>query len=147
MEIVCGDRTARNIPAHVRQMAERWGKEPTVVRRDVRGFIANRIMYAMIREAFHIVESGVGTIEDVDRSVRNDIGCWATLAGPFRWMDLAGIPAYAAVMRDLMPELSNAAELPALMEKVAGSGSLGVSNAKGFYKYTPRKRSAGKSSF
>jgi 3-hydroxybutyryl-CoA dehydrogenase len=44
----------------------------------------------------------------VDRSFRNDIGYWATIAGPFRWMDLTGIPAYAAVMEGLLPQLSNA---------------------------------------
>lgn len=137
LEIVCGDRTAPRFAARVRSMADAWGKEPTVVKRDIRGFIANRIMYAMIREAFHLVESGAATIEDVDRSVRNDIGCWATLAGPFRWMDLTGIPAYAAVMRDLNPELSNQADVPELMRKVVKAGGEGIANAKGFYKYTP----------
>ncbi|HWR54857.1 MAG TPA: 3-hydroxyacyl-CoA dehydrogenase family protein [Bryobacteraceae bacterium] len=137
LEIVYGDRTAPRFALRVRAMADAWGKEPTVVKRDIRGFVANRIMYAMIREAFHLVESGAASIEDVDRSVRNDIGCWATLAGPFRWMDLTGIPAYAAVMRDLNPELSNAAEVPELMRKVVEAGGEGIANAKGFYKYTP----------
>src|SRR5690606_16718441 len=107
-----------------------------------RGFVANRIMYAMIREAFHLVETGVATVEDVDRSVRNDIGAWATLAGPFRWMDLTGIPAYAAVMADLMPELSNATEVPRLMRETAAAGALGTANARGFHQYTPESAQA-----
>jgi 3-hydroxybutyryl-CoA dehydrogenase len=137
MEITCGERTD---PAHARRvsaLARLWGKEPSILRRDIRGFITNRVMYAMIREAFHLVESGVATIADVDRSLRNDLGYWITFAGPFRFMDLTGIPAYAAVMRDLLPELSASTELPELMRKVAGSGAQGVSNAKGFYNYTP----------
>jgi 3-hydroxybutyryl-CoA dehydrogenase len=137
LEIICGEKTAPRFATRVRSLADAWGKEPTVVKRDIRGFIANRIMYAMIREAFHLVESGAASVEDVDRSVRNDIGSWATLAGPFRWMDLTGIPAYASVMRDLNPELSNAAEVPALMRKVLATGGEGIANAKGFYKYTP----------
>ena len=62
------------------------------------------MMYAMLREACYLVESGIADIETVDRSFRNDIGYWATIAGPFRWMDLTGIPAYAAVMEGLLAE-------------------------------------------
>ena len=94
-------------------------------------------MYAMIREAFYLVENGYATAADVDRSVRNDMGWWITMAGPFRYMDLTGIPAYAAVMRDLVPELCCETQVPKLMQTVVDSGARGVANAKGFYSYTP----------
>jgi 3-hydroxybutyryl-CoA dehydrogenase len=137
MEIICGAYSDPANAEKVRGMAQRWQKEPTLVRRDVRGFITNRIMYAMIREAFYLVEAGYATPADVDRSLRNDLGYWITFAGPFRYMDLTGIPAYAAVMRDLLPDLSRDIEVPALMNRVVESGARGVSNAKGFYNYTP----------
>jgi 3-hydroxybutyryl-CoA dehydrogenase len=73
--------------------ARQIGKEPSLLRKDVPGLITNRIMYAMLREAFHLVESGVASIADVDRSLRNDLGYRITFAGPFRFMDLTGIPA------------------------------------------------------
>lgn len=142
LEIIAGEQTGGHVGPFLRELAAGWGKEPSLVKRDIRGFVANRIMYAMIREAFHLVETGVASIEDVDRSVRNDVGSWATLAGPFRWMDLTGIPAYATVMRDLLPELSNAATLPRLMEQVVASGALGTANAKGFHHYTPQSARA-----
>jgi len=136
MEIICGERTAPEFAERAVALARRWGKEPTLVRKDIRGFITNRIMYAMIREAFFLVESGYATPADVDRSVRNDLGWWITLAGPFRFMDLTGIPAYAAVMKDLFPELDCSKEVPALMRGVVESGARGVQNASGFYRYT-----------
>ena len=136
MEIICGDQTAPEAGERVLRLARKWGKEPTLVRRDVRGFITNRIMYAMLREAFYLVENGYATPADVDRSVRNDYGYWMTLAGPFRFMDLTGIPAYGAVMHDLWPDLSCAKEVPKLMKDVVASGARGVANARGFYKYT-----------
>jgi len=102
------------------EIGKRCGKKPTVLNYDVSGLISNRLMYAMMREAIHLVESGVADVETVDRSFQNDIGWWAALAGPFRWMDLTGLPIYAEVMKRLFPKLSNAAELPELMkEKVA----------------------------
>ena len=139
MEIICGDQTDLHLVERAKALAERWGKEPSVVRRDVRGFLTNRCMYAMLREAFYLVEQGYATIEDVDRSLRNDYGYWITLAGPFRFMDLTGIPAYMRVMEHLLPDLCCTKEVPKLMRKVVDSGALGVANARGFYKYTPQE--------
>ena len=137
MEIICGKETGPQYAEFAAALSRRWGKEPSIVTRDIRGFITNRCMYALLREAFYLVEAGHATIADVDRSLRNDLGYWITLAGPFRFMDLTGIPAYGAVMKDLFPELSCAQDVPKLMRKVVKSGAKGVSNAKGFYRYTP----------
>jgi 3-hydroxybutyryl-CoA dehydrogenase len=137
MEVICGDQSEIKFAKTIVTLAESWGKEPSLLRKDIRGFITNRIMYAMLREAFHLVEKGYATVEDVDRSLRNDLGYWITFAGPFRFMDLTGIPAYRTVMKDLFPDLDNSTATPALMEKVVADGGLGVSNAKGFYPYTP----------
>jgi 3-hydroxybutyryl-CoA dehydrogenase len=94
------------------------------------------MMYAMLREACHLVESGIASVETVDQSFRNDIGWWALLAGPFRWMDLTGIPAYAAVMDGLLPELCNATTTPKIMQQMVKKNALGIANRKGFYPYT-----------
>lgn len=137
MEIVCGKETSPANARRAMRLARKWGKEPSLVRKDIRGFIANRIMYAMLREAFHLVDAGYASVADIDRLLRNDLGYWITFAGPFRFMDLTGIPAYAEVMKDLLPDLSCATEVPRLMTRVVNSGARGVSNAKGFYRYTP----------
>lgn len=136
MEIICGSETDISYAQKVMELAEGWGKEPALVKKDLRGFITNRIMYAMMREAFYLVEKGYATIEDVDKVCRNDMGYWITFAGLFRFMDLTGIPAYLTVMKDLFPELNNSDTAPALIEKLVNSGAKGVSNAHGFYPYT-----------
>lgn len=136
MEVICGKDSDVSYAEKIIALAESWGKEPSLLRKDIRGFITNRIMYAMLREAFNLVENGYATVEDVDRSVRNDLGYWITFAGPFRFMDLTGIPAYLTVMQDLFPELSNTATAPDMMKKLVANGAKGVSNAKGFYPYT-----------
>ena len=137
MEVICGDQTNPECAERVIGLARHWKKEPTLVRCDVRGFIRNRIFYAMLREAFHLIEDGCATPADVDRACRNDYGYWITFAGLFRFMDLTGIPAYMTVIRDLFPDLSCNTEVPKLMREVVESGAQGVANAKGFYKYTP----------
>ena len=120
LEISPGPATAKYAPEVGRKVGERCGKHPTILNFDLPGLISNRMMYAIMREAIHLVESGVADVETVDRSFRNDIGWWATLAGPFRWMDLTGLPIYAEVMKGIFPELSDNKELPELMkERVA----------------------------
>jgi len=136
MEVICGHDTNIAYARKIITLAEGWGKEPSLLTKDIRGFITNRIMYAMLREAFNLVENGYATVEDVDRSLRNDLGYWITFAGPFRFMDITGIPAYLTVMKDLFPDLSNATAPPVRMEEIVAAGAKGISNAHGFYSYT-----------
>lgn len=136
MEVICGNQSAVQYAEKIIALAEGWGKEPSLLKKDIRGFITNRLMYAMLREAFHLVEKGFATVEDIDRSLRNDLGYWITFAGPFRFMDLTGIPAYLTVMEELFSDLDNSVKPPSLMEQVVSSGAKGISNAKGFYPYT-----------
>lgn len=136
LEIIPGRHTSERTRQLTRKLGELCGKEPTLLKQDIQGFLSNRMMYAMLREACYLVEAGIADIETVDRSFRNDMGWWALLAGPFRWMDLTGIPAYALVMDGLLPKLCNATETPKLMRDMVASGAQGISNARGFYRYS-----------
>ncbi|MEO8721770.1 MAG: 3-hydroxyacyl-CoA dehydrogenase family protein [Ginsengibacter sp.] len=147
LEIICGDQTDIKHGEWLYKISHLWGKEPTLVRKDIRGFITNRLMYALYREAFYLVENGYATIEDVDRACRNNAGYWMTLVGVFRWMDLTGVPAYHNVMKDLLPELSTQTEVPKLIDDIVKAGGKGISNAQGFYDYTPEEAKLWKETF
>jgi 3-hydroxybutyryl-CoA dehydrogenase len=136
LEVICGDKSDIKYAEKIVTLATGWGKEPSLVKKDIRGFITNRLMYAMMREGINLVKNGYTTIEDIDRACRNDMGYWITFAGPFRFMDLTGIPAYLTVMKDLFPELDNSSEAPEFIEELVATGAKGVSNAHGFYPYT-----------
>jgi 3-hydroxybutyryl-CoA dehydrogenase len=137
LEVICGELSDPARAEWLYDIAHCWGKEPTLVRKDIRGFITNRLMYAMYREAFYLVENGYASIEDVDRACRNNPGYWMTLVGVFRWMDLTGVPAYHRVMKDLFPTLDNSTEVPKLIEEIVAAGGRGTANGKGFYDYAP----------
>ena len=139
LEIVCSAETDVAIAENLYKIASTWGKEPTLLRKDIRGFITNRIMYAMYREAFYLVENGYATIEDVDRSCRNDGGHWMPFCGLFRYMDITGLQAYYHVMKDLFPTLNNQTEVPSLIKQIAENGGAGITNGKGFYNYTKQE--------
>ncbi|CAG5018114.1 3-hydroxybutyryl-CoA dehydrogenase [Dyadobacter sp. CECT 9275] len=137
LEVICGDDTDIAKGEYLYQLSHAWGKEPILVRKDIAGFITNRLMYAMYREAISLVENGYATVEDVDRSCRNNAGYFMTFVGVFRWMDLTGVPAYHTVMQRLLPTLNNSTEVPELIDKVVREGGRGVLNSKGFYEYEP----------
>ncbi len=137
MELVRGDQTSAAAMEAAVALAEAIGKEPSMVQKDVPAFIVNRIGYAMYREALNILEMGVADVETVDRSCRNALGLWATMCGPFRWMDLSGGPAlYAKAMEGVLPTLSNSTELSPKLVELAETDARGIANGRGFYQYT-----------
>ena len=139
LEIVCGDQSSMELGEALHRMASAWGKEPTLVRKDIRGFITNRLMYALYREAFYLVENGYATKEDVDRACKTDGGTWMAFCGPFRYMDLTGFQAYYHVMKDLFPTLDTRQDIPEWIEELGQSGANGISTGKGFYEYTEQE--------
>jgi 3-hydroxybutyryl-CoA dehydrogenase len=136
LEVICGEKSDIKKGEYLYDISHKWQKEPTLVRKDIRGFITNRLMYALYREACYLVENGYASVEDVDRACRNNAGYWMTLVGVFRWMDLTGVPAYHTVMKDLLPTLSNQTSIPKLIDDVVKAGGKGTLNAHGFYPYT-----------
>jgi len=138
MEIIRGEQTSDLAIQTALALAGRLGKEPSVLQKEIPGFIVNRIGYAMYREALNLLETGVADAETIDRSVRNALGLWATVCGPFRWMDITGGPElYAKAMQHVLPTLNNSSSVPLVMQKLAESGAKGITNGRGFFNYTP----------
>lgn len=136
MEITCGGQTAIECAEWVFELAHHWGKEPTMLRKDIRGFITNRLMYALYREALYLVENGIATLENADKALKYDFGSWMTLMGIFRRMDFTGLKDYYETFNNLFPNLSNNDHVPALMQQLLNSKATGVKSLKGLYTYT-----------
>ena len=137
LEIIRGEQTSDAAFQTAAQLANAIGKEPSMVEKDVPAFIVNRIGYAMYREAVNVLEMGVADVETIDRSVRNALGLWATMCGPFRWMDLTGGPAlYGKAIEGVLPSLSNVSELPQTLKDLREADARGIANGRGFYEYT-----------
>jgi 3-hydroxybutyryl-CoA dehydrogenase len=136
LEITNGERTALHYSEWVYELAHYWGKEPTLLRKDVRGFITNRLMYAAYREGLSIVSKGEATLEDVDKAFRYDAGSWITLMGVFRRMDYLGLKDHLEMFRRIFPDLCNDEHVPALMQKMVDKNARGVQSLSGLYEYT-----------
>lgn len=131
VEIVPAARTAEAVTDRVEAYSLAIGKQPVRVAADVPGFIANRLQYALIREAYHLVATGVCTPADVDRVVTAALGPrWAAI-GPFLSMDLAGLDVHRAVAEQLFPRLSADTGVPPMLAALSASGTLGVKSGRG----------------
>lgn len=139
LEVIRGDWTDEETARAALDLGKRCGKDPTLVKKDTDGFIVNRLGYAMFREAFWLLENGVADVESIDRAFRNALSVWANIAGPFRWMDLTGVPAYAAVMERMFPKLSKSDEVPETIKALVARGATGIASGEGFYRYTPEE--------
>jgi 3-hydroxybutyryl-CoA dehydrogenase len=130
VEVVGGEHTAPETLETLSSWMEELGKAPVIVRRDTPGFVVNRLQYALLREAYALVDAGVCSFADVDRAVTHGLGArWAAI-GPFETMDLAGLDVHSAVAENLWPELANTTQpSPAIAEALESSHGLRGDNS------------------
>lgn len=114
------------------------GMVPVLVRKDLPGFLANRLQHALAREAFALIDAGVATAEDVDAAVRFGFGFRFLAAGPILQRDHAGLDVHCAAAATMYPDLArNTEPSPSLSTRVA-QGKLGMKTGEGFYQWTDR---------
>jgi len=133
VEIVEGSRTAPATAMKLIEWARALGKRPVHVRRDIPGFIANRIQYAVFREAFALVDAGICSYADVDEAMRSGLGVRWAAVGPFESLDLAGLDIYAGVAQRLYPTLAVDAEPSRSATALVAAGELGCKTGRGLY--------------
>jgi 3-hydroxyacyl-CoA dehydrogenase len=114
VEVIAGERTSAETLAFAREMVASLGKLPITVRRDVPGFVWNRLQFALVRELTWLVENGVAMPEDLDTVVREGLARRWRRVGPLRAITLGGIDTWNRSGRNIVPELSTAQELPDL---------------------------------
>jgi 3-hydroxybutyryl-CoA dehydrogenase len=135
VEVVRSEHTDEAVAQAVSAIMRSVRKKPVQVKRDVPGFLANRIQHAMMREAIALVDEGFATAEDVDLAVRYGFGFRYIAAGPLLQKDLAGIDIHCAAAASIYPHLHRNTEPSPLMQNLVKRGDYGVKGAsrKGFY--------------
>jgi 3-hydroxybutyryl-CoA dehydrogenase len=131
VEVIPTGSTGERVVATVVGALTRLGKDPVVVG-DGPGFVANRIQFAMFREAAKVVEDGVATPEQVDEVVRSSFGFRLPFFGPFTIADMAGLDVYADIFETLERGLGAGFSAPATLRERVGRGDFGVKTGRGF---------------
>lgn len=138
-ELVMGEKTSQETVETMRKLVLNLGKSPIVVKKDISGFVANRLQFAMLREALYIVNNGVSTYEDVDTVLKAGLGLRYAALGPFGVTDFGGLDTFSHISDYLFSDLCNDKEGSAVMRNLVAEGKCGVKSGAGFYDYTGDK--------
>jgi len=137
VEVVQSELTSDNTVLRTMEILRAAGKSPVHVRRDIPGFIGNRLQHALKREAIALVAQGVCDAETIDRVVKEGFGPRMSVLGPMEQSDLVGLDLTLAIHETLMPSLNRGAEPDALLVRLVRQGKTGISAGEGFRRWTP----------
>jgi 3-hydroxybutyryl-CoA dehydrogenase len=137
VEVVQNEFTSDATVATTMELLRHAGKRPVHVRKDIAGFIANRIQHALKREAIALVAAGVCDAETIDDVVKNSFGSRIAVLGPMEQSDMIGLDLTLDITSVLVEHLDRTpGPHPFLRDKVA-AGKLGMKTGEGFRKWTP----------
>ncbi|HET6504899.1 MAG TPA: 3-hydroxyacyl-CoA dehydrogenase family protein [Amycolatopsis sp.] len=131
IELIPTRHTGEDVIARVEAMLADAGKAPARVA-DSPGFVANRLQFALYKEAVRIVEEGLATPSQIDTVVSNAFGFRLALFGPFAIGDMAGLDVYAASYESLAAEYGERLAAPERLVKTVAEGNLGTKSGRGF---------------
>jgi 3-hydroxybutyryl-CoA dehydrogenase/5-formyl-3-hydroxy-2-methylpyridine 4-carboxylate dehydrogenase len=136
IEVIAGAQTSPETVAWMVETIKGLNVLPIVIRKDVPGFVENRILYAIMREAIDLVEKGVIDAEALDTCVSWGIGYKLSVVGPMALLDMAGLDIYQAVGSYLNKELCNRSDVGRLVTDKMAEGWLGIKTGGGIFSYT-----------
>jgi 3-hydroxybutyryl-CoA dehydrogenase len=142
VEVIQNERTSGEVVERTMQLLRHAGKVPVHVRRDIPGFVGNRLQHAMKREAVALVATGVCDAETIDTVVREGFGARTAVLGPMEQSDLVGLDLALDIAEVLYRDLDRiAGPHPFLRDKVK-AGKLGMKTGEGFRKWTAAEADA-----
>lgn len=131
VEVIRGEATDAALADRVVEWMWALGKRPVLVKRDIPGFLGNRMQHALIREAVSLLQSGVASADDIDAAIRYSFGFRLAAAGPLLQREHAGWDMSFAVAKSLYPELSNITAPPKVIEDLVDQGHYGMKTGQG----------------
>jgi 3-hydroxybutyryl-CoA dehydrogenase len=139
VEVIQTEWTADDVVRRTMDLLASAGRKPVHVRRDIPGFIGNRLQHALKREAIALLASGVCDAETIDTVVKSGFGARMAVLGPMEQSDLVGLDLTLDISEVLVADLDRSTgPHPFLREKVA-AGKLGMKTGEGFRRWTPEQ--------
>ena len=139
VEIVMGEKTEVAFANRASQLYKEIDKKPVLVKKDIPGFLANRIQHALMREALSLVQEGIATPEDIDDAVRYSFGFRYAAVGPMTQKEISGWDGMANAAKEIYPSLSNITTLPPKLVQLMSEGKTGMKAGEGFRTWSPEE--------
>ena len=139
VEVVKSDASSDEVAQTVMEVLRSVGKKPVLCKKDVPGFIANRMQHALWREAISIVENGIADAATVDEAVRYSFGLRLPQLGPMENADMVGTDLTYSIHDYILRDLEDSHEPSPLLKQLRDAGKIGFKTGEGFQKWTPEQ--------
>lgn len=137
VEVVPTKWTSPGVINTMMQLLSAVGKKAVYVKKDIPGFIGNRLQHALWREAVALVEGGICSAEDVDNVIKSSFGLRLAVLGPLENADLVGTDLTLAIHKTVLPAIDSRPSPSPYLEELVASGKLGMKTGEGFRRWTP----------
>ena len=135
IEVIKGELTGEETLNITKALVTKIKKIPVIVKKDIPGFLGNRMQYALMREAIALLNEGVASAEDIDMMIKAGIGFKFPVMGPLETIDMAGLDIFYRVSQYLYGKLDASPSPPAIVKEKVERNELGLKSGKGFYDY------------
>ena len=137
VEVIRGEKTSDQTVKRAFELLKYMKKKPIEVKKEVPGFVGNRLQFALFREAQYILEQGIASKEDIDAAVTFGIGRRLPVTGPFVSADMGGLDVFSAIADYLFNDLNNANCSSPDLKRLVEEKKLGAKTGEGYYKWDP----------
>ncbi|MFV0465411.1 MAG: 3-hydroxyacyl-CoA dehydrogenase family protein [Lachnospiraceae bacterium] len=140
VEVIKTEHVSEQVVTETYDLLKEAGKHPVIVKKDVPGFLANRMQHALFREALSIVEQGIADPDDVDDAIKYGFGMRLGICAPIEVMDMGGLDLTYAIHQYLFPALENGTVPSVLLTEAIKNGDLGFKTGKGIKEWSAEYR-------
>ena len=139
VEVVLGEKSDPAMAEQICDLYRAHGKKPVLVKRDIPGFLANRIQHALMREALSLVQEGIASPDDIDTAVRYSFGFRYAAVGPMTQKEISGWEGMVLAAEVIYPSLSNIKAPPDCVMDLVRTGKTGIAKGAGFKEWPPEE--------
>ena len=142
VEVIQNEKTSDDTVAKTMTLLRDAGRNPVHVKKDIPGFVGNRLQHALKREAIALVASGVCDADTIDEVVKSGFGARMAVLGPMEQTDLVGVDLTLDIQNMVLADLDRSTEPTQFIKDKVAAGKLGMRTGEGFRKWTPQSADA-----
>ena len=135
VEVVPGKHTSQEVVDYAFDLLKTVGKHPVKIKRDVPGFVGNRLQHALWREAISIVDQGIADASTVDEVIKNGFGIRLPVLAPLETADMVGLDLTLQIHDYILRHIDRSVASSPMLRKKVDRGELGFKAGKGFYEW------------
>jgi 3-hydroxybutyryl-CoA dehydrogenase len=142
VEVVPGPRTSPAVTRATMALMKRAGKLAVRIKKELPGFVVNRVQVAVMREVWDLLDRGIASPEDIDAAICGSMGFRLGAVGPLEVHDFGGLDLQRRVYQNLVPEIASGTRVPGKIDRLVKAGHFGAKSGRGIYTYTPASLAA-----